>query len=192
MYLSVLSSLLLVGENVELWKVVLGTAAILSVVFAVIFWGRQIGGFLEPRLKLRSHESFVVVIFPVLLVVALLVEKIHIAEVIGALLLGLVLAETIHAKRIIQFITPLRDLFGAVFFFSFGLNIDYRLLESEVYLALGAVLMTVLGNIVTGALSAWLAGYKRRQMANVAFSIIARGEFAIIGCQPGGGGGCQQ
>jgi len=48
------------------------------------------------------------------------------------------------------------------------------------YIAVAAVLITVLGNIIAGYIAAWLSGYKRRRAANVAFTIMARGEFAVI------------
>jgi len=67
-----------------------------------------------------------------------------------------------------------------MFFFSFGMAIDYRAFNEVVVLSAAAVLMTVFGNIITGLIAAWLAGYKKRRAANVAFTIIARGEFSII------------
>ena len=57
-------------------------------------------------------------VFTLLLLVGVSAGRLHIAEAIGALLLGLMLAETTHNSRIIQMITPMRDLFGAMFFFS--------------------------------------------------------------------------
>lgn len=179
-YLSAISGLLLSSEGMNVWDALPGIALIFIFIISIILLGRRIGALLEPRLTVKSAESFVVIIFTMLLLTAVLVETIHIAEAIGALLLGLVLAETIHSKRIIQFITPMRDLFGAVFFFSFGLEIDYRQLGEAVYITLAAVLMTIVGNILTGLLASWLAGYKSKRGFNVAFTIIARGEFAVI------------
>lgn len=179
-YLSVLSGLLFSGGHLAAWDIIPGIALIFLFIISIIVLGRRIGALLEPRLSIKSAESFVVIVFTMLLLTAVLVETIHIAEAIGALLLGLVLAETVHSKRVIQFITPMRDLFGAVFFFAFGLEIDYRLFGNAVYITLAAVLMTVLGNIFTGLLASWLAGYKARRGFNVAFTIIARGEFAVI------------
>ncbi|MBF7083872.1 cation:proton antiporter [Desulfallas sp. Bu1-1] len=179
-YLSVMSSLLSGGGDVEALEIIPGIALIIVFILLVIVLGRRIGALVEPRLPVKPAETFVVIVFTMLLLTAVLVETIHIAEAIGALLLGLVLAETVHSKRVIQFITPMRDLFGAVFFFSFGLEIDYRLFGDAVYIAVGAVLMTVAGNVITGLLASWIAGYNSKRGFNVAFTIIARGEFAII------------
>jgi Kef-type K+ transport system, predicted NAD-binding component len=103
-----------------------------------------------------------------------------VAEAIGALLLGLILAETTHNKKAIQIITPLRDLFGSVFFFSFGMAINYRLFGDVAFIALGAVAATVAGNLVSGLLASRIYGYSARRGFNVAFTIMARGEFSVI------------
>ncbi|MTI85453.1 MAG: cation:proton antiporter [Firmicutes bacterium] len=179
-YLSVLSGFLAGGGNLNAAEIIPSIIIIFGFILAIITFGRRIGTMLEPRLSVKSAESFVVIIFTLLLLTAILVETIHIAEAIGALLLGLIIAETVHSKRVIQFISPMRDLFGAVFFFSFGLEIDYRLFGDAVVITLAAVVMTVVGNILTGFLASWLAGYKARRGFNVAFTVIARGEFAVI------------
>jgi len=179
-YLSVLSGFLAGGGNLNAAEIIPSIIIIFGFILAIITFGRRIGSLLEPRLSVKSTESFVVIIFTLLLLTAILVETIHIAEAIGALLLGLIIAETVHSKRVIQFISPMRDLFGAVFFFSFGLEIDYRLFGDAVVITLAAVVMTVVGNILTGFLASWLAGYKARRGFNVAFTVIARGEFAVI------------
>lgn len=179
-YLSILSGVLLAGGNLQAMQIIPSILVILTIIAFVIACGRRIGTFLEPRLPAKSAESFVVAVFTLLLVTAVLVETIHIAEAIGALLLGLILAETIHAKQIVHIISPMRDLFGAVFFFTFGLGIDYKTFDTAAVLALIAVVITVIGNVLAGLLASWLAGYKAKRGFNVAFTVIARGEFAVI------------
>lgn len=179
MYLSVLSGMIAV-HGVSFWQVGLNIIVIFAFIISIILFGRRFSAILEERLKFRSTETFAVAIFTLLLLIGILAETIHIAEAIGALLLGLIMAETTHNSRIVQMITPMRDLFGAVFFFSFGMGINYRVFNEVLLLAAAALLMTVLGNILTGLLAAWLAGYRKRKAVNIAFTIIARGEFSVI------------
>lgn len=179
LYLSVLSGIL-VAESFNPWILTVNILSIFLLIIATIAFGRRIGMFLEERLKFKSAETFIVAVFTMLLATGILAEKIHVAEAIGALLLGLVLAETSHSHRIVQMITPMRDLFGAMFFFSFGMAINYRTFNEVIVISVVAVLVTVFGNIITGYISSWISGYKKRRAANVALTIIARGEFAII------------
>lgn len=178
-YLSFISGILLSG-SVNLLLLIPGMLTIFGLITGVLLFGRRLAAFIEPRLKFKTAECFTVAVFTLLLLTGVSVEKIHIAEAIGALLIGLILAETSHNKRIIQMITPMRDLFGSVFFFSFGMAINYRLFDEVVFIAMAAVAVTVLGNIISGLIAAWLAGYKTKKAFNVAFTIMARGEFSII------------
>src|SRR5262249_25053393 len=107
-------------------------------------------------------------------------ETLHVAEAIGALLLGLVLAETEHGERIAQAVVPFRDFFGAMFFFGFGLTIDPRTLGGVVWPVLGAVLVTLAGNVVAGLLAGRSAGLGPAASLNIGLTIISRGEFSII------------
>lgn len=187
-YLSVLSGIMSAG-SVNIWNTVVNVLLIFILIISTITFGRHMGRVLEERLKFRNAETFVVAIFTMLLMAGVFTERLHVAEAIGALLLGLVLAETSHNSRIIQMITPMRDLFGAMFFFSFGMAINYRSFSEVAVVSAAAVIMTIFGNIATGYIASWLSGYKKRRAANVAFSIMARGEFSIIIASFAGSGG---
>ena len=178
LYLSALSGVFMGGPSS--WNMLVDMLLISSIILAIVVFGRRIGALLDAGLRIRNPETFVLAVFTLLLMAAVLAERLHIAEAMGALLLGLVLAETAHSQRIVQMITPMRDLFGAVFFFSFGMAIDFRDFGGVADLAGAAVIMTVAGNLLSGYIAAWLSGYKKRRATNVAFTIMARGEFSVI------------
>ena len=117
---------------------------------------RKATRFLNKMLDISSNEIFIIVIFAILFFVAGFSETIHVAEAIGALLLGLVFSETEHSDRIEQLVVPFRDFFGAIFFFSFGLSIDPFSLGGAVWLALEqfSLLLSVI------LLLEWLRGVK--------------------------------
>jgi CPA2 family monovalent cation:H+ antiporter-2 len=69
------------------------------------------------------------------------------------LLLGLTLGETEHSGRLEKLVVPFRDLFGAVFFFSFGLSVDPFSLGGAVWLAIGAALLSLVAVVVAGQLA---------------------------------------
>ena len=116
-------------------------------------------------------------------------ETIHVAEAIGALLVGLVLAETEHRERIEHLILPFRDFFGAIFFFSFGLTIVPSELGGAVWLSLIAVIITLLGNFIAGMLAGRSAGLSSKASSNIGLTIVSRGEFSIILANMGKAGG---
>src|ERR1044072_9013355 len=85
-------------------------------------------------------------------------ETIHVAEAIGALLLGLILGETEQSARLERLVIPFRDFFGAIFFFGFGLTVDPFALGGAVWLSLGAALLSLVGVIIAGQLAGRVAG----------------------------------
>lgn len=178
-YLSVVSGLVLsgatsVGEVVKSGGIALG----FMLVFLVV--GRKVVPWLNRRLNITSDEVFLLVVFSALLLVSGFGETIHVAEAIGALLVGLVLAETEHRERIEHAILPFRDFFGALFFFSFGLTIDPLALGGAVWPALAAVLLTMVGNFTAGMLAGRSSGLSHKASTNIGLTIVSRGEFSII------------
>jgi len=178
-YLSILSGYLL-AQGTSVWIGLIAGLITITFILTILLLGRFMTPVLDSWLVFRSGEPLIMVVFALLLAMACFAERLGVTEAVGALLLGLVLAETSHARRIIQMVTPLRDLFGAIFFFSFGMGIDYHQFGPVVSLALIAAAATVGGNLLAGLISALICGYRGKAATNVACSLIARGEFAVI------------
>lgn len=178
-YFSVVSGLVLSGST-SLSGIILTAAMALGFMGGFLFLGHKLRPYLDRWLNIPSDETFMLVIFAVLTLVAGLSETLHIAEAIGALLIGLVLAETEHSDRIERLVVPFRDFFGALFFFSFGLSIDPLSLGGAVWPALGAVLITLIGNILSGIWAGRKTGLSYRASLNIGLTILSRGEFSII------------
>jgi CPA2 family monovalent cation:H+ antiporter-2 len=142
----------------------------------------------EPGARHPSDEVFLLIIFATLLLVAGLSETIHVAEAIGALLAGLVLAETEHRQRIEHLVIPFRDFFGAMFFFHFGLTIDPYALGGAVWPALGAVALTLVGNFAAGMLAGRSSRLSPRHPQHRTDHCLS-GEFSIIMANLGRNGG---
>jgi len=98
-YISILSGLVLSGST-SVGGVLLSALIALGFMLALLIIGRKAVPLLNKALNIRSNEVFGLVIFATLFLVAGFSETIHVAEAIGALLIGLVLAETEHMKRI--------------------------------------------------------------------------------------------
>ena len=178
-YLSLVSGIVLSGAT-SIGGVAMSGAIALAFIVGLIALGRFATPLLNRLLKISSNEVFVLVIFAGLFLLAGLGETIHVAEAIGALLLGLVLAETEHSERIEHLVVPFRDFFGALFFFGFGLTIDPFALGGAVWLAVGAVILTVVGNVLAGILAGRTAHLSPQGSLNIGLTIVSRGEFSII------------
>jgi len=187
-YLTIVSGLVL-SSATSFSQAAISAMIALAFMLIVLTLGRKATPWLNRALNIPSDEVFLLIIFASLLLVAGFSETIHIAEAIGALLVGLVLAETDHRQRIEHLVIPFRDFFGAVFFFHFGLTIDPYALGGAIWAALGAVILTLIGNFVAGMLAGRSARLSPRASANIGLTIISRGEFSIIMANLGQAGG---
>ncbi|HSF29507.1 MAG TPA: cation:proton antiporter [Candidatus Tectomicrobia bacterium] len=187
-YLTLVSGLVL-GGAASYGQAAVSTITALGFMLVVLTLGRKATPWLNRALNIPSDEVFQLIVFAVLLLVAGFSETIHVAEAIGALLVGLVLAETEHLQRIEHLVIPFRDFFGAVFFFHFGLTIDPYALGGAVWPALGAVALTVAGNLVAGVFAGRSGGLSPRASVNIGLTIVSRGEFSIIMANLGKAGG---
>lgn len=178
-YLSLVSGIVLSGAT-SIGGVLTSAALALVFILGLIIGGRLATPLLNKAFRIASNEVFLLAVFASLLLLAGFGETIHVAEAIGALLLGLVLAETEHSQRIEHMVVPFRDFFGALFFFGFGLTIDPLALGGAVWLALGAVLVTLVGNLTAGILAGRSAKLPSHASLNIGLTIVSRGEFSII------------
>ncbi|RFU67597.1 cation:proton antiporter [Bacillus sp. V59.32b] len=187
-YLSVVSGLVL-GEAATLGGAIISILIALGYMLLFFIVARKATPILNKLLDISSNEIFIIVVFASLFFIAGFSETIHVAEAIGALLLGLVFSETEHSDRIEHLVVPFRDFFGAIFFFSFGLSIDPFSLGGAVWLTLGAVILTIIGNFTAGLIAGRRAGLSHKASTNIGLTIVSRGEFSIIMANLGIAGG---
>jgi len=178
-YLSLISGVVLSGAT-SVGGVLRSGGVALGFIVGLMVVGRWATPLLNRLLRISSNEVFVVVVFASLFLLAGLGETIHVAESIGALLLGLILGETEHSERMERLIVPFRDFFGGVFFFSFGLSIDPFSLGGAAWLAAGAALLSLVGVVVAGLIVGRRAKLSPVGSLNTSFTLLARGEFSII------------
>ncbi|MED4303523.1 cation:proton antiporter [Bacillus licheniformis] len=187
-YLSVVSGLVL-GDSTSVGSALLSILIAFGYMILFFIVARKLPKLLNRLFDIRSNEVFIIVIFALLFFVAGFSETIHVAEAIGALLLGLVFSETEHSSRIEHLVIPFRDFFGAMFFFSFGLSIDPFTLGDAVWLSIGAVILTLAGNFIAGMIAGRRAGLSHKASSNIGLTIVSRGEFSIIVANLGIAGG---
>ena len=114
------------------------------------------------------------------MLVAGLAYELGVSDAIGAFMAGLVLAGTAAAARIERLVRPLRDAFAALFFFAFGLSIDPGAIGTVIVPALAAIVLTLVLTMTAAIAAARINGLDRQAALNIAFSVAARGEFALI------------
>ncbi|WP_323446316.1 cation:proton antiporter [Streptomyces yaizuensis] len=128
----------------------------------------------------RDDELLVISFLGAAVFMAGVSEWFGVADAIGAFMVGLMLGSTTSGERILKLVHPLRDAFGAIFFFAFGLSIDPGTLPSVLWPVLAAVAVTLAMNVLAGLAAARIYDFGPQPAANIATTLLARGEFALI------------
>jgi CPA2 family monovalent cation:H+ antiporter-2 len=139
------------------------------------------GGRVVSKLFASADDELLTVCFVGVAVLgAAVAEEVGVSDAIGAFMVGMMLGNTKVAPRIHRLVLPLRDAFGALFFFIFGLSIDPGAVGTVVVPVLLAVALTILLNLVAGAVAAKLHSFDRQAGVNVGLTVLTRGEFSLV------------
>jgi CPA2 family monovalent cation:H+ antiporter-2 len=151
--------------------------AVLLTLAAVARWGARI---VDRVVHADEDELLIVSFIGFALLVAGLAEELGVKYAIAALMVGIIFGSTRSRERITHFVHPLRDAFGALFFFSFGLTIAPDDILSVIVPVLIAVAVTFVLNLAAGVVAARVGGLGRAEAANIGLGLVSRGEFALV------------
>jgi CPA2 family monovalent cation:H+ antiporter-2 len=159
-----------------LWAVAKALAFI-TVALVVSRFGAPL---IDRTLDRLPGESFLLFTFAFVFGVAALADGLGLSAAIGALMAGVVLADTSVREEIEERFLSFRDVFAALFFFVFGLSIDVGALGDIGWLVGLAVVFSVAGKLASGFGAGRVGGLTARQSLNVGAALVAHGEFTII------------
>jgi len=170
-----------VSGNVEPGEVfsTVGKLSLFMVVALVI------GILLVPRLlayvaKFESSEMLLITVLGLCFGFCLLVVKLQYSMVLGAFLIGAIMAESRQLMQIEKLIEPVRDMFSAIFFVAIGLMIDPATLLSQPWPIFVITLVVIFGKVISCSSGAFLAGNDGRTSLRVGMGLSQIGEFSFI------------
>ena len=175
-YLGVAAALVLgAGASGLAWSI-LGAVAVVG---AVLMVANRFGAHLSRLVFAESDESVLLGMLGVVLLVAGVAEQVGVSAAVGAFLVGLAISGN-AARRADRLLGPLRDLFGAIFFVFFGLQVDPSTIPPILLPALILVVVAAIGKLITGWVAGRRFGASNGGRLRAGALLIARGEFSII------------
>jgi monovalent cation:H+ antiporter-2, CPA2 family len=165
-------------------------AIALTAVAVLLVVAHRWGDALSELLFSRSDETLVLTIFGITFLVAGIAELVGISAAVGAFIVGLMLSGP-AADRAHILVSPMRDLFAAVFFVFFGLSVDPASIPPILGTALLLAVATAATKIATGWWSARREDVRTRGRFRAGTALIARGEFSIAIAGIGVAGGIE-
>jgi len=133
--------------------------------------------------KVKKHlndETLIILALGLCLGMVLTAEEAGFSSALGAFVMGSILAETVESHRIEKLMTPLKNVFAAIFFISVGMLINPASL-AEYWISIVYVsVVIVIGMILFGTLGCWWGGQTMRDSMLTSFSFVQIGEFSFI------------
>ena len=152
--------------------------------FFLILWF-LVGIYVIPTLLKKAKrwindEILLIVCIGLCFGMVTLASAVGFSSALGAFVMGSILAETIESEHIMKIVSPIKDLFGAIFFVSVGMMISPSVIGKYWYIILILVLVVYLTHIVFSAAGIILTGKGLENGVHTGFSLAQLGEFGFI------------
>ncbi len=161
------------------WQAVIGAAIAVGALTGALLASRRYGHRVGQLVAHPDPEQLLLRVLGLALVVAALAELVHASAAVGAFLVGLTLTGPV-ADRARAVLSPLRDLFAAVFFLAIGLSVDPSDLLPMLPAAVALAAVTAATKIATGWFAAGRDGAGAPGRWRAGTVLTARGEFSLV------------
>ena len=154
------------------------TSAVILIVVLFLLGKYVINWIFYKVVQTNSQEVFIATILFLVVGASTLAHFFGFSYSLGAFLAGMMMAETQYKHQIEVDLIPFRDLLLGLFFITVGMQINFVVVLSNIWLVLGLVfsIMVVKAIVVFAVLNIYL---KRRVAAKTALSVCQIGEFAL-------------
>lgn len=175
-YLPVLSALVIgAGVVAGATALVIAVAVVLVILLAALRYGRVIS-----KLFRADHpESLLLGVLGLTMLVAGLADQVLVSAAVGSFLVGIALSGRV-AHNAEQLLSPLRDLFAAIFFVFFGLSTNPADIVPVLLPAALLAVVTIATKTFSGYRAAARAGIGVPGRWRTGFALTPRGEFSLV------------
>ncbi len=172
---------LLAGRQGDAGAVALFILQAVGIIALTVIGARLVFPALAARVVAAgSRELFTLTTVLVAVGTALVFGHFGLSMALGAFLAGMVVSESEYVSRMVDDITPLRDVFNSVFFVSLGMLVDPTVWISRPLVTLGLVAAVLVGKAVLASLAIWPAVRDVRLALAVGIGLGQIGEFSVV------------
>jgi len=161
------------------WQAAVGAVVAVGALLGALVGSQRYGHRVGQLVSHPDAEQLLLRVLGLTLVVAALAEYVHASAAVGAFLVGLTLTGAV-AVRAREVLSPLRDLFAAVFFLAIGLAVDPADLLPVLPVAVLLAVVTSLTKLGTGWYAAGREGAGPQGRWRAGTALTARGEFSLV------------
>lgn len=136
--------------------------------------------FLRKAKKLMNEETLLITALALCFGMVVFASAVGFSAAFGAFVMGSILSETVEAKKIEHLVSPVKNLFGAIFFVSVGMMVDVALIVEYIVPILCIIAAIMLGHTLISTGAFLISGQTLKTSMQCSFSLTQIGEFAFI------------
>jgi CPA2 family monovalent cation:H+ antiporter-2 len=153
---------------------------VLFIVISLVF-----GAILVPRIinfthRFRSNEALLIISLGLCFAMALISNSLGLSVAAGAFLMGALIGDTKHSEAIIGILTPVRQMFAALFFVAIGMLVNIFEFREFIVPAIIVSSVFILGKVISNTGATFISGRSGRTSLEVGMSMPQMGEFSLV------------
>jgi CPA2 family monovalent cation:H+ antiporter-2 len=176
LYLPLVTAIL---SGQDLLGAAIALAIAVATVVVVLVVAIRFGNVISRIVSAQDPEALLLGVLGLTLLVAGVAAGLQVSAAVGAFLVGIALSGPV-AHHATELLSPLRDLFAAVFFVFFGLHTDPRDIPPVLLPAIGLAVVTMATKVLTGYIAAKRVGIALPGRWRAGLALVPRGEFSIV------------
>jgi CPA2 family monovalent cation:H+ antiporter-2 len=172
---------LLAGRGGNPWEISWFLIRAVGVIALTVIGSRVLFPTLAERVVAAgSRELFTLTTVLVAIGTALIFGYFGLSVALGAFLAGVVVSESLYVSRMVDDITPLRDVFNSLFFVSLGMLVEPMVWVQRPLVSVGLVALIILGKTVLAGTAVWPVVRDWRMAGAVGLGLAQVGEFSLV------------
>jgi CPA2 family monovalent cation:H+ antiporter-2 len=143
-----------------------------------------LGAIIVPRIisftrQFHSEEVLLITSLGLCFGMALLGNYLGLSVAAGAFLMGALIGDTKHSEEVAEVVSPVRDMFAALFFVAIGMLLNMAQFRDFLVPAIIVAAVFMLGKILSNTLATFICGYNGRTSLQVGMGRPVMGEFSL-------------
>ncbi|MBO7460028.1 MAG: cation:proton antiporter [Bacteroidales bacterium] len=179
--LMVILSTLSVGNTFDGGELVF---SMIKLMFFLIIWFifgiYLIPSFLKLIRKFMTEETLVIIAIGLCFMMVMLANYAGFSSALGAFVMGSILAETLEADIIHKLVTPIKNLFAAIFFVSVGMLVNPKVLVEYTWPVIIIALTVMIVKTLSATFGMLISGRDIHTSFKAGFCFCQIGEFSFI------------
>jgi len=152
----------------------------LFMIVALILGLLTIPRFLAHIAKFKNNEMLLITTLGLCFAFCLMVIALDYSIALGAFMVGAIIAESKPQHLIEKLVTPIRDMFSAVFFVTIGMLFDPQVMLIYSFPIIVITIALILSKILACSVGSFVTGQSGRTSLRVGMGLAQIGEFSFI------------